>query len=629
MRHGKGVHTCTNGDCYRGYWRLDKRHGRGKATFASGMQYEGDWADDKAHGTGKARYENGGVYEGEFKHEQRCGWGRYTFPTGDQYEGEWLADKIHGQGRHTFLDGSYYEGQWAAGERVKGMWVSGNGSSEYSGQWRGDLRHGHGVLFTKGLLKYTGEWVDDMQEGHGMCQWADGTAYKGTWKGGVPDGRGTFTRPDGYVYEGEWRADAQQGHGTCRFDDGSRYEGSWEKGQRSGEGRCKYANGDIYVGDWSADARHGRGTCAYENGDKYTGDWVRDQRQGFGICRFADGTKFKGEWEGDAWLQSLAHPRHSKAKGLGLSRALAGTPATFTILAKDDLRNKRLCGGDVFAVRLNGPDSIEGRVIDNDDGTYTVNYTATVAGKYELAITDDAGEHVADSPYATRVLSGRPSVKHCAVTGDGRRSVVAGRPAHFTVEARDQFGNRHAQLTDASCDEVEPQADTKSSPKDEFQPIEDQVKKWDFIAEREYQFDGNADGWDSDVAEEETPEQKYIKAHPDVPVVENMEDLWKVSKLQRERKRRQEQIAALKEARVAKAENLDPQLIIESINIDVPSTLGRGYAEGNGNVATPAPSEERDSEHRDGHAIQPALDVPPTLASNSSKTHKSSLNNLD
>ena len=50
MRHGRGVHTCASGDCYRGFWRLDKRHGRGKATFVSGVQYEGDWIDDKAHG---------------------------------------------------------------------------------------------------------------------------------------------------------------------------------------------------------------------------------------------------------------------------------------------------------------------------------------------------------------------------------------------------------------------------------------------------------------------------------------------------------------------------------------------------------------------------------------------------
>ena len=54
MRHGKGVHMCSNGDTYRGYWRLDKRHGRGKASFASGVQYEGDWIDDKANGSGAA-----------------------------------------------------------------------------------------------------------------------------------------------------------------------------------------------------------------------------------------------------------------------------------------------------------------------------------------------------------------------------------------------------------------------------------------------------------------------------------------------------------------------------------------------------------------------------------------------
>lgn len=54
MRHGKGLHTCSNGDIYKGYWRLDKRHGRGKATFANGMQYEGDWVEDKAHGCAPA-----------------------------------------------------------------------------------------------------------------------------------------------------------------------------------------------------------------------------------------------------------------------------------------------------------------------------------------------------------------------------------------------------------------------------------------------------------------------------------------------------------------------------------------------------------------------------------------------
>lgn len=35
-----------------------------------------------------------------------------------------------------------------------------------------------------------------------------------------------------------------------------------------------------------------------------------------------------------------------------------------------------------------------------------------------------------------------------------------------------------------------------------------------------------------------------MQAHPDVPVIENMEDMWKVSKLQRERKLKQDLEAA-------------------------------------------------------------------------------------
>lgn len=53
-------------------------------------------------------------------------------------------------------------------------------------------------------------------------------------------------------------------------------------------------------------------------------------------------------------------------------------------------------------------------------------------------------------------------------------------------------------------------------------------------------------------------QSNHVQAHPDVPVVEKMEDLWRVSKLQRERKRRQEQAAALREARAARADSQQP-----------------------------------------------------------------------
>lgn len=60
--------------------------------------------------------------------------------------------------------------------------------------------------------------------------------------------------------------------------------------------------------------------------------------------------------------------------------------------------------------------------------------------------------------------------------------------------------------------EGDPQAEQR--PAAVFEPIEDKVKKWELIAAEEYRFDGSADGWDSDMANEETPEQKYIKVKP-------------------------------------------------------------------------------------------------------------------
>ena len=50
LRHGRGTHTCSNGDVYEGQWRYDSRDGTGKITFTSGLRYEGEWKGDKAHG---------------------------------------------------------------------------------------------------------------------------------------------------------------------------------------------------------------------------------------------------------------------------------------------------------------------------------------------------------------------------------------------------------------------------------------------------------------------------------------------------------------------------------------------------------------------------------------------------
>lgn len=56
--------------------------------------------------------------------------------------------------------------------------------------------------------------------------------------------------------------------------------------------------------------------------------------------------------------------------------------------ARDEAGNRRLSGGDEFQVLLTGPSaSLAATVTDKGDGTYSVAYTASVAGVYQLSIT--------------------------------------------------------------------------------------------------------------------------------------------------------------------------------------------------------------------------------------------------
>eukprot|EP00887_Chlorella_sp_A99_P000144 scaffold16.g144.t1 len=631
LRHGRGVHTCASGDQYEGQWRYNKREGRGKMVFVSGLMYEGEWRDDKAHGQGMARYENGGVYVGDWQDDHRWGWGTHRFPNRDRYEGEWHDD------------------------RITGKFVTADGSSEYSGGWKDNQRSGYGVQYERGRYKYMGTWQADLQHGEGKCIYADGSTYDGEWKDGLRHGRGKYSLGDNR-YEGGWQEGRQHGAGCCQLDSGDRYVGEFHDGKRHGRGRCAYADGARYEGEWADDVRCGAGTCVYANGDKYKGEWKADRRHGQGSCKFADGTRFRGEWEDDAWVQSAADPARCRVAGPGVTRAVAGQAGELVIEARDEQGNKRLSGGDEFKVHLRGPASLVATVADEGDGSYAVTYTATIAGVYEL--------HITNSPYPLRMLPGRPTPRKCAVRGEGRRAAVAGRQAACEVVAHDEFGNRwhgdadklgqllplEAKLIDPSgadlpvaleptreglivctytaaapgyhrlhidaagggaplpgtpfsvlvVDADAPLADQhggdsggaagarqggsaeagrcgdangdqqQETPTPDAGPgaeepaahtpglsadapagarggggaaVPDLMRVWEQIAAAAYGADGSLDGWDSDSERrkaKESSEDAYIKANPGVPVVENLEDIWMVSRLQRERKAKEE-----------------------------------------------------------------------------------------
>ncbi len=48
-------------------------------------------------------------------------------------------------------------------------------------------------------------------------------------------------------------------------------------------------------------------------------------------------------------------------------------------------------------------------------------------------------------------------------------------------------------------------------------PVQDRLRGWGEAAAEQFRADGAADGWDSDASDEETAEQKYMRARPAAP----------------------------------------------------------------------------------------------------------------
>ncbi|KAH3763526.1 P-type ATPase [Pelomyxa schiedti] len=81
-------------------------------------------------------------------------------------------------------------------------------------------------------------------------------------------------------------------------------------------------------------------------------------------------------------------PRNCTASGDGLGSPFTNQLTSFTITAKDASNTPRTKGGDTFKVYIAGPAGIKmlGTVVDNNNGTYTVQYTPPKPGGYAIAI---------------------------------------------------------------------------------------------------------------------------------------------------------------------------------------------------------------------------------------------------
>ena len=135
-------------------------------------------------------------------------------------------------------------------------------------------------------------------------------------------------------------------------------------------------------------------------------------------------------------------PPATTVDGKGLYRAIAGSPSSFTIAARDAEGVHQAAGGDLFRAWLTSPQGvlINASVMDANDGTYTVGYTPTIAALYSLDIQLD-GISVGNSPYTVTVFPAATSPAHCFAWGAGTIEATAGKSATFLISPRDSFGN--------------------------------------------------------------------------------------------------------------------------------------------------------------------------------------------
>ncbi|ONM30863.1 RNA recognition motif (RRM)-containing protein [Zea mays] len=102
-------------------------------------------------------------------------------------------------------------------------------------------------------------------------------------------------------------------------------------------------------------------------------------------------------------LPGPVDPSKCSAAGPGIAGGSAGTPSTFTVVAKDRHSRRLTAGGARVHVRVSpaagvGGDDLEGTVKDNGDGSYTVTYVVPKRGNYMVHVELD-GVSVMGSPF--------------------------------------------------------------------------------------------------------------------------------------------------------------------------------------------------------------------------------------
>ena len=227
------------------------------------------------------------------------------------------------------------------------------------------------------------------------------------------------------------------------------------------------------------DAKKSKGEGAveeFEGGE----DQAEQQQQQEEQLELANTARRRGmsAWEESTARQSgggvernpdASHPYNSMVSGSGLTSAVVGSLAQFTIIAYDGKGERVTKGGDNFTVQMRGlgreaksqPAYVRTKLTDRGDGTYMCEYRPYMTGRYSVEIRLDDFP-IKGSPFTLSVITLRPDAAQCIVRGAALHHAVARQPHKFEVLFVDAIGHvAHAEELDVH---VEPTTEPFTSP---------------------------------------------------------------------------------------------------------------------------------------------------------------------
>eukprot|EP00981_Chlorochromonas_danica_P005183 scaffold1046_cov162-Ochromonas_danica.AAC.13 len=137
--------------------------------------------------------------------------------------------------------------------------------------------------------------------------------------------------------------------------------------------------------------------------------------------------------------------QNCQAMGSGLFGAEAGKTASFVVQIHDLLGQKVTKGNMPMTATISNEDVLYYlTVVDQEDGSYYMQYTIATAGKYNLEVKINDEHPIFGSPFEIVILPSKTVSKECEAQGDVLQAIpYSPHPTvyTFTILAKDAYGN--------------------------------------------------------------------------------------------------------------------------------------------------------------------------------------------